>query len=337
LIKIIFKNVGQGDSILIRWEKDSQYHYGIIDCNLYKDKNPLLEEIVLQKIRCFDFVILSHLHYDHYSGLGSFFKYCIDTSIKIKSFLHTFTVEYLHILDMGFVPKKQEYETELFLESMQSALDKKIIERINDVSNVTGPIQLTDDIDLSFLAPWGEDSIALARERANYKNNKSLTFPDMNRMSTIIKVSNKEYCLLLTSDARKKAFRRIPKSITEKILLAQAPHHGSNANLYYKFWDSLTISKSCPCIFSVGDVKRDKLPNKEVVQFFEEHGFHNLATNFVYGLQDYYPTFGLPPGIPSEETEAASRLMKPFARKVSTTSIPVVNNRFNGDKEFVFF
>ncbi|MCY7362979.1 MAG: hypothetical protein LH629_13085, partial [Ignavibacteria bacterium] len=63
MITVLFKNVGQGDSILVEWLNGSQKHFGIIDCNLYESRNPLLEELANRNIEFIDFIILSHLHY----------------------------------------------------------------------------------------------------------------------------------------------------------------------------------------------------------------------------------------------------------------------------------
>ena len=76
MINVNFKNVGQGDSIIIEWKRDSLSKIGIIDCNLMGNKNPTLEHIISSNYSEIDFIILSHPHYDHFSGLVQILEYC---------------------------------------------------------------------------------------------------------------------------------------------------------------------------------------------------------------------------------------------------------------------
>ncbi|MCD4793869.1 MAG: MBL fold metallo-hydrolase [Bacteroidales bacterium] len=109
MISITFKNVGQGDSIFLEWKNNDDNHFGIIDSNKYKDTNPILEELKKRKITEIDFIIISHLHYDHYSGIAEILDYCIYNSIKINSFLHTLQQDYLFIFSKILKSTKQKF------------------------------------------------------------------------------------------------------------------------------------------------------------------------------------------------------------------------------------
>ena len=50
MINIAFKDVGQGDSIIIEWRDEDKKGLGIIDCNIYQGQNKVLDYISLQKI-----------------------------------------------------------------------------------------------------------------------------------------------------------------------------------------------------------------------------------------------------------------------------------------------
>ena len=116
-----FKNVGQGDSIIIEWDDK----IGIIDCNIYKDSNPVLEYISQKDIEEIEFIILSHFHFDHFSGFPKLFDYCRDNKIKIKYFFHTIADYVLQIYDRILVTKKIENGAMDFFNSLES--DRKSV------------------------------------------------------------------------------------------------------------------------------------------------------------------------------------------------------------------
>lgn len=91
MINITFKNVDQGDSILLEWQnEEDETIIGIIDCNLKKDKsNPILNYIIKNRIQKIEFMLLSHPHFDHYSGLVELLEFIIQNKIKLRNFLHT--------------------------------------------------------------------------------------------------------------------------------------------------------------------------------------------------------------------------------------------------------
>lgn len=328
MIKVLFKNVGQGDSILIEWKIDDDLHYGIIDCNIYNGQNPLLDELKIRGARFIDFIILSHLHFDHYSGLADLLNHCISNSIKIKHFLHTFTTDFTRILDLQFFSQRQQEITYILLQNIETALKNGLFDNFDNVSNNYNPISLNNSVVLSFLAPLGEDYLKLSRQRSAYENNRSTTVPDINTMSTIISISDGDVNILLTSDATKKAFKRLlnkpNKTITK---LVQVPHHGSVNNLFEPFWVNIKKEIDCPAVYSVGDVKKDKLPNKNVVAFFEENGYSNMSTNYVYGLEEYYSGY-------NEDIKKVGLALSPFSKIRNTSSPLPIQDRFNGDKEF---
>lgn len=150
-------------------------------------------------------------------------------------------------------------------------------------------------------------------------------------MSTIILISNSHEGLLFTSDAPDRSFSQITKKITEKIKIAQVPHHGSSKNLAKSFWESIIKIEKCPAVFSVGEVKKDKLPNKEVVEFFENMNYFNTSTNFVYGLKEFHDSSALSI---SNRPSIEGLLLNPFSIKRPSKPIDIKSTRFSGDKIF---
>src|SRR5690606_22898577 len=89
MLKLTFKNVDQGDSIILEWTKGSVYKVGVIDCKKAFRTNPVLDYIKSQNLKKIDFLLLSHPHLDHLSGFNELLRYCIDQKIQISYFFHT--------------------------------------------------------------------------------------------------------------------------------------------------------------------------------------------------------------------------------------------------------
>ena len=70
MLTITFKNVGQGDTIILEWQNDQgKNEIGIIDCHLKNGKSNLAIEHILEGgYRKISFMILTHPHADHLSS-----------------------------------------------------------------------------------------------------------------------------------------------------------------------------------------------------------------------------------------------------------------------------
>ena len=88
-MKITFKNVGQGDSIILEWNGAEGRHIGIVDCHRYEGTNPVVQHLIDNELESIKFLILSHPHYDHYSGLLELLDFCEQQNIVIERFAHT--------------------------------------------------------------------------------------------------------------------------------------------------------------------------------------------------------------------------------------------------------
>jgi hypothetical protein len=271
------------------------------------------------------------LHYDHYSGFADLLEYCIKHTIKIDILYHTFSVEYFTLFTSILVTQNQFKTTRRFLSALDLAVKSKVIIDIDNASKNSKAIALTDNISLSFLSPIGGDVIEFSQVKAKHDAHLTTSVPDLNNLATIILIKGENNkSILLTSDAPKKAFKRINKLLGSIFQLVQSSHHGSKKNLFEDFWSNLLIEKNCPAIFSVGNVKRDKLPNIETVKFFDEVGFHNESTNFVHGIAEYYkPIVTLPP-----RTNTTSRNLSLFSKLKKVSSTPLkLPARFIGERD----
>lgn len=283
-LELTFFDVGQGDAILLKWNYQGVSKFGVIDCNEFKGSNELVESIRAHDITQIEFVILSHLHLDHFAGLPDLFRYCIENDIKILKFYSTIDSIVLHVYDKIYRSKRLDSILSQFMELMEQVKIEELIPASCHIED----LKLSEDIELSFLAPDGKAYRDIARQVHNKTHGISTTREDINRLATIIQIRCGSKCIILTSDAVKKSFQKNRNRVSSTVKLVQIPHHGSINNLDKEFWKNLKKEDGCPAIVSIGDVKRDKLPNLETIEFFDKQGFKVYSTNQVYGIAEYF-------------------------------------------------
>jgi len=332
LKSVTFKNVGQGDSIVIEWICEGENRIGIIDCNLHGEQNPVVEYLSTKSITTLDFVILSHFHYDHFSGMPGLFKYCIENEIKIKFFLHTIAEHVLQIYDKILTSKKIEAATVDFfnyLEELGKTLDDDISVNIH-----TAPFKFSDSLLLSFLGPSEKTGSNIAKQINRKVNTKDFTYSDINKFSTISYFQFADSGVLFTADSVKVNYRNLNKFIDKEIILVQVPHHGSFANIYPPFWTDLKKKKDCPAVFSVGYEPKDKLPNVETVEFIDKAGFEVHSTNPYFGISEYFNGHEFTMDEPSRNK---SNYLNHFSKKIRTRSTHAASSsKYEGDQTFKF-
>jgi len=298
---------------------------------VYQGSNPLLNELRLLDLQEIDFIILSHPHEDHYSGFGELLQYCRTEKIHIKLFIHTMMGEFLTIMSKSHLSQKKQMFLRDFLDEMNLASKDGIIEEFVLASNKSEAIALSSKISLKFMAPNGNDYHKVGLERHRQERDNLKIQPDLNFVSTVISIFSAKKSIILTSDAPTRSLKRISQIVNWEVVLLQVPHHGSKRNHLSEFWEQRTYAKNCPAVFSVGDVARDKLPNKDVVEFFDTLGCYVESTNPVYGIKDYFTTAST-----QESLHIKSERLNMFSsfRSELRGSSDNLQNRFNGDKRY---
>ena len=332
MIKVTFKKVGQGDSIIVEWENEGKIKLGIIDCNLCNNKNPILEYLISESITEIEFIILSHYHIDHFSGFSEVFDYCKKQRIPIKWFYHTLSPQVLQIYNKIFTSKKIESSSIRFFESLES-LGEILINEVPVTRHVI-PLELSENINLTFLAPDGRIYRTIAKQISRKVNKKIFSNADINKLCTVILIRDLANGILLTSDAAKGCFRNLKGKIPIKVSLAQVPHHGSFNNYYDPFWTNFSRTSNCSAVFSVGDEPKDKLPHVQTVEALDKLEFEIFSTDAVYGIQEYF----LGGKVNNQNPlKIKSNFLDHFSRKISTHQESIVTNpRFSGDQQFKF-
>jgi competence protein ComEC len=286
LISAEFKNVGQGDSIILSWIDDqAEPSHAIIDCKLHNKTNPTLEFVKQKKLTKIRFIILSHPHYDHYSGMQELLQYCYDKNIEVGYFLHTCpqVVEYINTALSTFSAKKS---LEHVFNLVRCLRDERgtnvgIVEALNGLVK----INLFNGVNMVYLSPSSKEYDQFA-SKENYNGTyNSNGKPYGNFLSTLIKIEGNGWFFLLTSDIERKALIRIdrksPEELEGELVLAQTPHHGSDGNHTSVFWKNRVknTKTKVPIIFSV-PVADAKHPAKRVFDFFDKHKNYQIySTN----------------------------------------------------------
>ena len=257
-------------------------------------------------------------------------EYCLSNQIQIKRFYHTFKNDYLKLLTKNSVVYSQKLQKDIstFFESYRKAIDNIICD-FDKVNCNSKSIVLFDDVELSFLSPSSADERKLLSQQVKSEVKSASLAPDFNLVSTVIRIGNKYKYVLLTSDAPSRIFNRIKEIIIGEAQVIQVPHHGSSNNHNENFWSNLKYINNCPSVYSVGDLKKDKLPNFQVVSFFEKSKYCNYSTNYVHGLREYYEG--------KKEDIKGILLLDNWSKKSIPNNLTEINllPRFYGDKHFI--
>ncbi len=330
MLKTIFKNVGQGDSIIIEWQKDSATKIGIIDCNHYNKINPVLEYLISSKYKEIEFIILSHPHFDHFSGLREVLEYCETKKILVKKFLHTSqqVPAYLRVATKSVIASN---ELILLFKKIKALRKNGIIEYLTYISDDIRDLTLNNELSLRFLAPSTVEYEQFLNKTPLFDEEEAHNNAQANWLSTIVKVYATDWYIILTSDSTVETLKRVgikhkPEFSGTTLKLGQSPHHGAKGNHYDGFWKTKTHESKTPIIFSVGD-NNYKHPSEKAVKFFSEskNGFKIFSTNQVGSLNTYISTV--------RGNKISSYLDLAGSEEVPK---PISVNQYQGDQTFQF-
>jgi len=324
---ITFKNVGQGDSIIIEWTFKGQRKIGIIDCNTHCGRNRVLEHLKSNNCRAIDFIILSHPHSDHFSGFNELFEYCENEGIIIQRLFHSSFTEpkYLRSSVKGF---KAENELSSFFLKIHQGKKSGLIKYQSFAIDERKPFQLTDDIRLEFIAPSTDEFDKFSTKSFTKSEENKHSASHGNWLSTIVKIYSNDWFVLLTSDAEsatlKRALHQGKNRIEGSLILCQAPHHGAKKNHSNEFWRYLK-SDSAKCVISVGDNNYGH-PSEHVIKKFRQYGYEVYATNAQNLVNDF-----------SDEVRERIHIKDQLLKTIDafdTINDSTNTHRYIGDKQF---
>jgi beta-lactamase superfamily II metal-dependent hydrolase len=199
---------------------------------------------------------------------------------------------------------------------------KIIINKVEGES-INPHIKLTNDISLYIMAPTHSEIYKwFNNEYPSYPEEELGNKPNVNFLSTVIKIYTNDWYVLLTADADKTTLKyydtRKPNELNGRLVLAQSPHHGSDKNHNNTFWEKRIIKgQKTAIVFSVGK-NGYKHPSKDTVDFFMSNGFDLYSTNQVGSLAKV-----------NIKAKDGSNALDSFGTIVFTKK-----DKFNGDKAF---
>lgn len=315
-LNIYIKNVGDGDTIIMDWQDiaSTERRYGMIDCNLVDGRiDAVIQHFEILDIKQLEFLILSHPHYDHFSGLTLFFDYCKEKGIVIKRFCHTLcfdpsfikgiskSLDFNNIITSSVYRSRHKTQLVHIFQALQEQLasDSPFIKNIYAISGQY-ELSLSADLKMRFLSPGMlemDKYIASIYENSDKEMMRtSENNPDANLLSGFIQLYSEvnNWQILFCSDVTKYSLERIVKDRDlygqlqqKKILAFQMPAHGSKHSHLPTFWDGLQISEAAAFI-SNGQSRYYSHPSIEVMKYFFQKCKHIHATNFSGGFKEYF-------------------------------------------------
>jgi beta-lactamase superfamily II metal-dependent hydrolase len=295
MISITFKNVDQGDSIILQWNKpDGTKGLGIVDCNLdSKYENQVVKHIEIIDPEKIDFVILTHPHDDHYSGFLELFKYIEDKKLKCSYFIHSCS----NIKEILTAPSIASTLSENELSNLgklytnaYNLYTKNLIDNYNSISASDYYKIDLDSLVLEFYSPSQKEINDFNKSEHTVKQPKDgRRNSNYNYLSTLIKLSYQDTSILLTSDIKSSSFKRIigkqpTTHFFKNLKLIQIPHHGGTSSYYKPFWEKIP-HKNIPAVVSVGK-NIYKHPHKEFINSLSNLGFEIHSTNHIGCLKE---------------------------------------------------
>jgi len=271
-ISVNFIDVGQGDCIALNWRKDNGHKgFGIIDCGNFKKSVSWFEK---QSITTIDFLLLSHPHSDHFSGILKLLNYFSNRNVNVERIWITFNFGNSFLSNYGLTQEK--FIGEMTYSNQNMTLLAKLLKEISDrktskeskIQNVgeMSCYELNSVFRLEFLGPLTYDSTKsfistiLNEKSGKIKTNHKNDFdnnPSANILSSSILISsNKGHGeVLLTSDIVSEEKERIFKEYNTRLSnlkLLQVPHHGSKNGFHKSELEKFVLKKDCYAVISVG-------------------------------------------------------------------------------------
>lgn len=276
MIDVIFKDVGQGDSIIIQWSALKK-QIGIIDCNLKMGVNPVIEHLKGLPDFEIEFIVLSHPHEDHYSGMLQLLEYIETNSIPLKYFFHS-----CHTTKEALLASVRSYNAKSTLYHLFKKI--KEISKIASVIFLSGlpvPLPLTPDLSIEFPYPRSNE---INKYNSGAYKNQSLekNNPASNLLSTVCKLMLKDWYVLFTSDADRSVFadihRRTITRYSKGLIVGQIAHHGSGYNFLGRFWKQIFEKNIQYAVISVGENDYGH-PSPQVLSDLSQYGYQVVRTD----------------------------------------------------------
>ncbi len=240
-IKIYFLNVGQGDSIYIKFPNNRNMLIDSAD-TIQNNETSTYDFLKSKKIRELDAFILTHPHIDHIEGALKIIK---DKDIKLRSM---FCPEYAH---------NSDYYNNVMISMIAKANKKVNIGCLNSESAKF----IFGDCRFTILSPAPD----VSRKSVKKVNNSSIV------IKLQLKINNKAFGILFAGDLEldhwDKLISKYGSDLKSNIL--KVSHHGSKTGTNSKVMDVIQPDE---VIISVGKNNMFGHPHKDVITLLQKTG-----------------------------------------------------------------
>lgn len=291
-MKITFKDVGQGDSIIIEWkDKAGTEKIGIVDCKLKGKTNPVVDYLKNTTYPEITFLVLSHPHDDHYSGYLELLEYLETANKPIRRMAHTLMFNGVESYWKYFEVSTKATDLLTSIKKKWHELNgKKFIKRM-DALNDGKAMRIDESLTVTSLAPSpAEIKLYFEKVKLDEITNEKAASRAANLFSTVLKLTFGDYNYLLTSDAENSALtgaleREAHHFEDVKYHVCQLAHHGSAKNYTPKFWNKIETFKIQNAVASAGSGYGH--PSFKVLKKFYDGGYEVYCTNIVNGMSEF--------------------------------------------------
>lgn len=276
-------DVGHGDSILIQSPKGA---IGIVDCCKQGSEIPVRDFLSANQVKRIEFIVLTHPHEDHYSGMLELLEFCDKNSIAINKFY-----------DLGLNPTTLDLDftsarNSTYFHDLMSLIyewDKQGRIKVYLCPEGMNLIQ-EGGFSIKCLAPDSRTIRKVLTRKLNEPESELNHF--INHLSIVLLVSGPDGSALLLADSFVGSQKHIcgTYKFKKKIGLYKISHHGSKRSYHHKLMKLSRDSKRAKAAISTGC--RYGTPAPEVMSHLSSLGISTYSTN--------YPDYA---GVQSVETD----------------------------------
>ena len=151
VLRVRFRYAGRGDAVVLEWEDGGERRVGFVDANVHGGANPALESLKAAGYGRVEFVVLSHPHRDHYSGLEALLLHCEREGVRVIRFAHT-AVNPTFLQAVAGTATSKTALVRLY-ETVSRLSNAGVIEKVSRLNDDVGPLPLGGGLRLEVASP----------------------------------------------------------------------------------------------------------------------------------------------------------------------------------------
>lgn len=255
-VHIIFCDVGQGDAVLITYKN----HQMLIDGGSDEKILFCLKENIPFWDKSLDFLVITHMDYDHIGGLPSVLSsYSADIILSNPSLKKTAGFEALETV----ISRKNQFNTN------NSQVISSFIGQQLKMTDLIRFIVISPQVEQLQLSIKNSGTTETILQAGNSDFTSKIDFKNTeNNLSIGIFVIVNEVKILLTGDMEKEGELAVIKSgMTDQAHIIKAGHHGSKSSSTRQF---ISIMRPEISVISSGLNNQYKHPSPQVIDVFNE-------------------------------------------------------------------